>query len=247
MPSIARAILLALHASTLLALTGLSPATINALASPLPGSSLAVPANSPSSLLAARVISKHTDAGLTARAHAIAPAASIPLQQRQSSAASEQLREVSKSARANADTMKALRAQASSVQPGDREFQQKCATALTSYKTTFARYQSALEDLSTGAGLTCYDRADDVETLIKAIINYHKEILACTTDLVNALPLLGPILGPIVYDIKCLVEELLDATEVLTDCILNLIAPLLQALGLSAVTDLLCSIGLCLL
>lgn len=81
MSSIARAIFVAVHAASFLALTSISPATTT-LASPLQASS---PANSSSSLLAARVVSKHPDTGLVACIPTSSLAA-LPLQQRVSSA-----------------------------------------------------------------------------------------------------------------------------------------------------------------
>ncbi|KAJ7181672.1 hypothetical protein C8R43DRAFT_1101443 [Mycena crocata] len=242
MPSIARAILLAVHASSFLALTGLAPATLNALASPLPGSS---PATSPSSLFAARVLSKHGDAEL---APAVSPAVSSPLQPRRSTSEPIQsLRQYSSGAQADAAKMRKLRARALAGEPADAAFQQQCADVLRSYQTNFVGCQRNMVLLGQDKGLACYDKADDIETLIKNLINAHKDILESVSVLVDNLPILGPILGPIVYQIKCIVDEILDLTENITDCILNLLAPLLTALGLSAVTDLLCSLNLCIL
>ncbi|KAJ7492606.1 hypothetical protein FB451DRAFT_1361160 [Mycena latifolia] len=248
MPSIARAILLAVHASSFLALTGLYPATLNALASPLPGPSHASPVTSPSSLLAARILSKHTDADLAVRTPASPPVVSARLQQRQpTSELVESFRGYSVKAGNDAATLKRLAARAQSGHPGDVEFQQQCVSALTSYQTNFAGFQSVLFLLGSDKGLAYYDRLDDFETLLKNIINFHKEALNAVALLVAQLPILGPILGPIVYDIKCLVDQILDATENLSDFLLNLIAPLLQELGLSDLTNILCSLGLCLL
>ncbi|KAJ6604663.1 hypothetical protein DFH09DRAFT_1300847 [Mycena vulgaris] len=248
MPSIARAILIAVNASFFLALTGLSPTTTSALASPLPGPSHALPMTSPNSLLASRVLSKHTDAEFAPRTPSIPPAVSTHLHQRQSTSdLVESFRSYSGSAGDNAAALKRLAAKARAGHPGDVEFQQQCASAFSSYQTNFAGFQSVLFLLGSDRGLEYYDRLDDVETLLKNIINFHKETIEAVTILVDELPILGPILAPIMYDLKCLIDQILDATENITDYLLNLIAPLLQALGLSVVTDLLCSLGLCLL
>ncbi|KAJ7103520.1 hypothetical protein B0H15DRAFT_217330 [Mycena belliarum] len=250
MPSVTRAILLAVRASSFLALTGLYPTTLNALASPLPMPFHASPIASPISLLAARVVSKHTDSEFAIRALSIPPTvpAPSPLQQRQSTdAAVERFRTSSVKAGHDAETLGRLAAEARSGHPGDVEFQQQCTSALSSYRTNFASLQSNLFEITSDKGLAYYDHLDDVETLLKNVVNFHKNVLSDVTALIYQLPILGPILGPIVYDIKCLVDEILNAAEDLTDFVLNLLAPLLQALGLSAVTDLLCSLSLCLL
>jgi len=85
-----------------------------------------------------------------------------------------------------------------------------------------------------------YDNKDSIETLLKDTINFHKDVLSCFTDLVYVMPDLGPILGPsmsfssqenfsplftepcpAVYEVKCILDEILDLTENLADAIIN--------------------------
>ncbi|KAJ7786324.1 hypothetical protein B0H16DRAFT_27390 [Mycena metata] len=249
MPSIARAILLAVHAASFLALTGLSPATTNALASPL--ASPAFPPNSPSSLLAARVVTKHTDADLVARAPATTPAAAARNQ-----TASDHVKSIgnlSVKMKGNAANMKRYAAQAKSKRTRDASdlaFQQLCTTEMTRYHDNFEDFRGILVLVPDDAGLLCYDRTDDLETYLKDIVNAHKEVVAATVAIVDGIPVLGPILAPLMEQIKCLVDEVLDIVENYLDCLLAIVGPIIQALGLGPVakslTDLLCSLGLCL-
>jgi len=79
-------------------------------------------------------------------------------------------------------------------------------------------------------GLAHYDEYDPLETLLKNVIDTHKDALSYVNDLIARDPQLGPILGPIVYDIKCILDEILDATENLTDAIIAACRPSLRQL-----------------
>ena len=106
-----------------------------------------------------------------------------------------------------------------------------------------------MTNIGADKGLANYDKSDQYETLLKGIVNANKLTLGDTSRLVDADPLLGPLLGqskrisllyphalPLthcltaVYDIKCILDELLDYTENATDGILNSLAPLLRPL-----------------
>ena len=45
------------------------------------------------------------------------------------------------------------------------------------------------------------------------------------------IPVLGPILGPILYDIKCIVDDILNIGQVLVDGLLNDLQPQLKGLS----------------
>ncbi|KAJ7169891.1 hypothetical protein C8R46DRAFT_1265700 [Mycena filopes] len=225
MPSIARAIFLAVHAASFLALTGLSPATTNALASPL---SRAFPANSPSSLLA-RVVTKHTDADFVARAPATTPAA----RNQSASEYTARMGVLHDKMGRNAANMKRYAAQAKSKRTRDANelaYQQLCTTEVTHYNKNFADFRGLLVLIPDDAGLLCYDRDDSLETYLKDIVNYKQN---------HALPILGPLLAPLMYALKCTTEDILDVVENFTDCLLATIGPILQALGLGPVAELL--------
>ncbi|KAL1739916.1 hypothetical protein HDZ31DRAFT_68458 [Schizophyllum fasciatum] len=135
------------------------------------------------------------------------------------------------SARRNAATYKRLSAQSYSPSAAqDVDFQQKCATALNNFQLDVLGVKELLEEAGADRGLEYYDRSNDFETMLKNMINLDKDMLKATTILVDNLPVLGPILGPIVYQIKCLLELTLDAVENLTDALMLTIDPLLRAL-----------------
>ncbi|KAJ7900361.1 hypothetical protein B0H14DRAFT_3767097 [Mycena olivaceomarginata] len=170
MSSIARAILVAVHAASFLALTSISPAT-TALASPLQASS---PVNSSSSLLAARVVSKHTNTELVARIPISSPAA-LPLQQRVSSANSTYHNSVS---------------------------------PVTKSKAMQSHEELADEDRSPPQYV---DGASRLRFDFDVFPSYP------WTDL--GVPV-------IVYETKCILDEILDSTENTTDGLLNAVQPL---------------------
>ena len=76
------------------------------------------------------------------------------------------------------------------------EFQRKCASELTAFNTNSRGFQTTLHQLSADKGRAYYDNKDYIETLLKDIINFHKDVLSCFTELVYGIPELGPILGP---------------------------------------------------
>ncbi|KAJ7932387.1 hypothetical protein B0H13DRAFT_776772 [Mycena leptocephala] len=255
MPSIARAILLAVQAASFLALTGISPTTTTALASPLSGSSLARSANSPSSLLGARIVSKHTDAKLIARTPTLSPTISpavSSLQQRHStnnhSEAANKLMKSRDACVRNAAAMKNLTAHARtrSVQADDPEFQKQCGTTATEFKDSFNEYQKLF--CSYGPSIDdCQCVADSLcivlQETLKDVVNAHKDVLKATTELVYELPLLGPVLGPTLYDIKCLIDDLLNKTQEFVDCLLKVLLELGSLrLLLSSFSDLVCAL-----
>lgn len=126
-------------------------------------------------------------------------------------------------------------------------FQQESADELTGFHTNLLGFQNTLAELGADKGLANYDKSNDVETLLKNMINSVKYMLSDIDDLVYEIPGLGPTLGPstfcmlsvtrradptpsVVYEIKCILDEVLDAVENLTDAIINAITPLLQSL-----------------
>ena len=99
--------------------------------------------------------------------------------------------------------------------------------------------ESLLAQLGDQKGLANYDRTDGLETLLKNLVNLNKDTLSYVDILVSNLPVLGPELGQsayvsftssiltrhftfsVVYDIKCLLDKVLDAVENVTDALLN--------------------------
>ncbi|PCH33631.1 hypothetical protein WOLCODRAFT_160220 [Wolfiporia cocos MD-104 SS10] len=241
MPSITRTILVALHATVLATLVGMSINMTPALGSPLPIT--AIKTN-----LAQRWTDNVTAPGLAK--HAVdayndESGSSIPTKRQINSDALNNLNVLGgyvTQMNQNAQTTNALASQSSS-QTTDSNFNQEYSAALEAFHTNFLGFQTTLAALAADKGLADYDKSDELETMMKDTVNAVKYILRDTDELVYSIPGLGPMLGPIVYDIKCIIDEVLDATENLTDAIINSLAPLLQAL-LGEATQTACDAGI---
>ncbi|KAI0051705.1 hypothetical protein FA95DRAFT_1459126, partial [Auriscalpium vulgare] len=132
-------------------------------------------------------------------------------------------------AQQNAEALNTYSTRASSYRT-DPDFNQQSADELSAFQTNVLGFQTVLAQLGADKGLANYDKSNDLETLLKNMVNLNKDVLSYTTALVYVIPVLGPILGPIVYEIKCLLDEILDATENLTDGLLNALEPMLRPL-----------------
>lgn len=99
---------------------------------------------------------------------------------------------------------------------------------LTSYKAHIVCMQSALDYLGRENGLANYDPHNGLETFLKDLVNMHKDTLTSVNLIISGIPGLGPLLAPIVFDIKCVLDDVLDALENLTDAALNSLSPLLE-------------------
>lgn len=67
---------------------------------------------------------------------------------------------------------------------------------LTAFHTNSRGFKTTFDQLSAGKGLAFYDRHNSIETLLKGIIDLHKNILSYTTEILGCDPDLGPIFGP---------------------------------------------------
>ncbi|KAH9985387.1 hypothetical protein BJV74DRAFT_573281 [Russula compacta] len=113
----------------------------------------------------------------------------------------------------NAQTLKAYSSQASaSRQKGTPYFEQKCASTLTDFHTNSQGFTTTLRRIDAYNGRAHYNEYP-IETLLKKFIDLHKDFLRDVTELIKCYPFLGPLLGPIVYDIKCILDGILDLTD----------------------------------
>lgn len=78
----------------------------------------------------------------------------------------------------------------------DQNFQQQCTTELTGFQTNLLSFQGALKDFESDKGLGNYDKSNDLETLLKNVINLNKDTLSEVDVLVYQIPMLGQTLGP---------------------------------------------------
>lgn len=67
---------------------------------------------------------------------------------------------------------------------------------MTGFHTNLLGFQTVLAEFGADKGLANYDRTNDLETLLKNLVNLNKNALSAIDILVYNIPLLGPILGP---------------------------------------------------
>ena len=89
-----------------------------------------------------------------------------------------------------------LAAQSSSVQDNDADFDQQAATQLTAFHTQMLGFEAIFRQFGADAGLKNYNSADDIETLLKNVVNLHKNTLSYVTTISYNLPIVGKTLGP---------------------------------------------------
>ncbi|KAI0361632.1 hypothetical protein OH77DRAFT_1417900 [Trametes cingulata] len=125
----------------------------------------------------------------------------------------------------------------------DADFNQQAVSEVAAYQDGLLGFQSLLAQLAADKGLANYDRTDELETLLKNLVNLTKDTLKSVDMLVYNIPVIGAQLGPIVYEIKCILDDVLDAVENLTDAIINALRPLIVAL-IGQATAAACNYGL---
>jgi hypothetical protein len=128
--------------------------------------------------------------------------------------------------------------------------QQQYASGLSEFNTNMAGFQTAYAKTASSLddGLANYDRTNDLETLLKNVVNVNKYTLTSTSMFVDKLPVVGPALGPsehpdspprehilipllaVVYETKCIIDQILDITENFSDATINQLTPVLQSL-----------------
>ena len=70
---------------------------------------------------------------------------------------------------------------------------------LSGFHTNLLGFQSTLAELGADKGLANYDKDNDLETLLKDMVNSVKYLLNDIDAMVNDIPGLGPSLGPSQY------------------------------------------------
>ncbi|KAH9946623.1 hypothetical protein B0H21DRAFT_742392 [Amylocystis lapponica] len=143
----------------------------------------------------------------------------------------------------HAQTINNMASQPPTGEGVDSAYSQQFLSALTSFHGSMFDFERILDPLSADKGLEYYDKNNAMETLLKDYVNTTKDTLKNVDVMVYAIPSLGPILGPIVYEIKCIVDDSLDAVENMTDDLINAMKPLLVDLGLAA-TQTTCDAGI---
>ena len=113
------------------------------------------------------------------------------------------------------------------------------------------RAQGILGGLGRDKGLANYDPDNGLEKLLKDVVNLNKDTLSAVSEIVYEIPLLGPLLGPskcphiptgvpaysppgtsVVVELKCIIDEVLNAIENTVDGLLNTLGITAQWRGL---------------
>lgn len=76
------------------------------------------------------------------------------------------------------------------------EFKTQSANEVTAFHSNLLGFQSVLQELGADKGLANYDRTNDLETLLKDLVNANKYLLKDIDDIVYDIPGLGSTLGP---------------------------------------------------
>ncbi|KAL5495247.1 hypothetical protein ACEPAI_710 [Sanghuangporus weigelae] len=132
---------------------------------------------------------------------------------------------------ANSLELQNMASQSASRDENDSAFQQGAASRFSSFSSNAQAFSSMFGELAADKGLANYDKGNEVETMLKDVVDANKDALSAVTAMVYNIPTLGPVLGPIVYEIKCILDDLLNITENLTDGILNDLTPMLAGLS----------------
>ncbi len=75
-------------------------------------------------------------------------------------------------------------------------FQQQSSTQLSGFRDNLSGFSDILAQLGSDKGLANYDRNNDVETLLKNVVNVNKNTLSSVSKAVYELPAVGGTLGP---------------------------------------------------
>ncbi|KAL0951172.1 hypothetical protein HGRIS_007903 [Hohenbuehelia grisea] len=115
------------------------------------------------------------------------------------------------------------------------DFDRQCSDTLRSYNANILNLKAIFPQLTADKGLANYDRDNDVETMMKIFVNFNKDTLSSVTVLSSYLPG-GSILGPLVYELKCLLDDILNIIENAADGVITSFSPSLKAVSLKAAT-----------
>ncbi|KAJ8522531.1 hypothetical protein ONZ45_g891 [Pleurotus djamor] len=93
-----------------------------------------------------------------------------------------------------------------------------CIPLLQETIALLKQVECLLEPYATQKGLANYNRNSSTQTLLKNLVNYLKQLVSDTYRSVCDFP---EDVCALIYEIKCLVDEILNMTENLTDGLLN--------------------------
>ncbi|KAL8292203.1 hypothetical protein RQP46_001669 [Phenoliferia psychrophenolica] len=111
--------------------------------------------------------------------------------------------------------------------PMNSKFQNSVYEELKAYRGSaaglpgLAQLDQTLKPLAPNQGLSEFDRGNDIEVLFRTVNTSLQDTLESIDLIVFKLPILGPVLGPILYDIKCIIDDILNIVQVILDGVLN--------------------------
>ncbi|KAF9270234.1 hypothetical protein L218DRAFT_992873 [Marasmius fiardii PR-910] len=108
-------------------------------------------------------------------------------------------------------------------------FRNHCVDSASSISVILQGFSDTLRPMAAHYGKKYYNKYDPIETLLKDVVDFLKDFLAYMAKLVDCSPLMGVALYPIVYQVKCIIDEILDITENCSDEIINELRALLNA------------------
>ncbi|GAA6002794.1 hypothetical protein JCM10207_007685 [Rhodosporidiobolus poonsookiae] len=92
---------------------------------------------------------------------------------------------------------------------------------------------AALKPLAGDQGLDNFNRADPLQVAIRTVNESAQNTLEAVNLIVFNIPTLGAPLGILLYDIKCILDDLLNISQLHADGLLNELAPALRGLTMN--------------
>ncbi|KAG0139931.1 hypothetical protein CROQUDRAFT_54011 [Cronartium quercuum f. sp. fusiforme G11] len=86
---------------------------------------------------------------------------------------------------------------------------------------TLTNIHQSLSYFGRDKGLSNLNESNEFEVTLKNAVNSIKYSMSDVNLMVYQVPALGPILGPIVYQIKCILDDMINGTENTVDAIMN--------------------------
>ncbi|KAH9811407.1 secreted protein [Melampsora americana] len=107
------------------------------------------------------------------------------------------------------------------------EFQKEISEKLKQWQKhantipTLTNIHNSLSYFGRDKGMANLDKSNEMEVTLKNTINSMKNSMSDVNLMVYQVPALGPTLGPIVYQIKCILDDILNGSENTADALLT--------------------------
>ena len=88
-----------------------------------------------------------------------------------------------------------MASQSGSRNAQDQSFQRNAAERASSFQTNTQEFGALLDQLAADKGLANYDKNDQLQTMLKDLVNASKNALNDIYVMINNDPTLGPMLG----------------------------------------------------